>query len=87
MNRERKEITNIDSCKVGAIKVTGTPELFELFSKEYVNNNVQKNSDKLVDLEKLFLTLINRIKNIEKNIVLKELEKNLNKHYEQSRRR
>lgn len=89
MNLEKKDYTGVDNFKVEVIKISSSDkaELPDIVSKEYVDKIVKKNSDNLVHIEKLILILIDRIKDIEKDIALKELEGKLNKHYEQSRRR
>lgn len=88
MNVEKKRKSYIDSCEVELNKILtiNESELSNCACKEF-DKITKKNSDKLRNFEKLALSLINRIKNIEKDIAIKKLEARLTKHYEQSRRR
>lgn len=88
MNVEKKENIYGDSCTVEIIKISTTnkPKLLDVVSKEYVDNMIKETSEKLARFEKLTATLRDRVKNIEKDIVFKDLGENLNKHYEQMRR-
>lgn len=54
---------------------------------EYIDAKIRVTLNTLEHLDKLIGVLSDRVKKIEKNIELKELEGKLNKHYEQSRRR
>ncbi|XP_026322221.1 uncharacterized protein LOC113231895 [Hyposmocoma kahamanoa] len=82
-NNHENEIVSI----IEELKEADKAELPDIVSKDYVDKIVKKNSDNLVHIEKLILILVDRIKDIEKDIALKGLEGKLNKHYEQSRRR
>lgn len=77
-------------CKIKGNKVCAINE-FEISEGvniyEYIDTKIKVTSNILAHVDKLIATLSDRIKKIEKNIEVKELEGKLNKHYEQSRRR
>lgn len=88
MNEEKKGNFNVDSYKLEVIKISSIDkrEVSDVVNKEIVDKFNKNNSEKLAHIEKLVMILTDRVKNIEKDIALKELEGKLNKHYEQSRR-
>ena len=77
-NRETK-INKV--CTIHEIK---SPSNFNI--DEYIDTKLKATLKTLVHLEKLISTLSDRIQEVEKNIAINELQRNVNKHYEQSRR-
>lgn len=53
----------------------------------YIEKDIALKGRQILHYEKLIESLLKRVKEVERNINLKELQGTLNKHYEQSRRR
>lgn len=87
MNVPKKEnnCSKIKGNKVCAIHEVEISDSVKIY--EYIDTKIKVTSNTLAHLDKLIAALSDRIKKIEKNIELKELEGKLNNHYEQSRRR
>lgn len=89
MNDVKRENHDNNFCKNKINQVSNKDEVESSsdINKAYIDEIFITISQKITYLDKIIANLLDRLKKIEKDIALKDLEGKLNKHYEQSRRR